>query len=60
MEAFANCEKVKRAPISTMFENIFDKMEPHLLQQVKQMNEHIRRNSDHYPLSKYEESSTYD
>jgi hypothetical protein len=58
MEAFANCEKVKRAPISTMFENIFDKMEPHLQRQMKEMNEHVRQNHDHFPLSLYEQSST--
>ncbi|CAF3526006.1 unnamed protein product [Rotaria socialis] len=58
MEAFANCEKVKRAPITTMFENIFDKMEPHLQRQMKEMNEHVRQNHDHFPLSLYEQSST--
>jgi 2-oxoisovalerate dehydrogenase E1 component alpha subunit len=58
MEAFAKCEKIKRAPISTMFENIFDKMEPHLQRQMKEMNEHVRKNPDHFPLSLYEQSST--
>ncbi|CAF1145628.1 unnamed protein product [Adineta steineri] len=58
MEAFASCEKTKRAPISTMFENIYDKVEPHLQRQMKEMNEHIRQNHDHFPLSLYEQSST--
>ncbi|CAF1061695.1 unnamed protein product [Rotaria sordida] len=58
MEAFANCEKTKRAPISTMFENIYDKMEPHLQRQMKEMKEHVRQNHDHFPLSLYEQSST--
>ncbi|CAF4700229.1 unnamed protein product [Rotaria sp. Silwood1] len=58
MEAFANCEKAKRAPITTMFENIYDKMEPHLQRQMKEMNEHVRQNHDHFPLSLYEQSST--
>jgi hypothetical protein len=34
-----------------MFENIFDKIEPHLKQQMKEINEHVRQNDDHYPLS---------
>jgi 2-oxoisovalerate dehydrogenase E1 component alpha subunit len=58
MEAFAKSEKKKRAPVSTMFENIFDKMEPHLQKQMKEMNEHIRQNPDHFPLSFYERSSS--
>ena len=58
MEAFAKCEKIKRSPISTMFENIFDKMEPHLQRQMKEMNEHVRKNPDHFPLNLYEQSST--
>jgi hypothetical protein len=58
MEAFAKCEKTKRAPISTMFEYIFDKPEPHLQRQMKEMNEHVRHNHDHFPLSLYEQSST--
>jgi 2-oxoisovalerate dehydrogenase E1 component alpha subunit len=57
-EAFRNSEATKRAPISTMFENIFDKMEPNLKRQMKEMNEHIRQNPDQYPLSLYQESST--
>lgn len=58
MEAFANCEKTKRAPITTMFDHTFDKMEPHLQRQFKEMNEHIRQNPDHFPLSLYEQSSS--
>ena len=58
MEAFAKCEKTKRAPISTMFDNIFDKVEPHLQRQLKDMNEHVRKNHDHFPLSLYEQSSS--
>jgi len=57
-EAFQNSEAKKRAPISTMFENIFDKIEPHLQRQMKEMNEHVRQNHDHFPLSLYEQSST--
>jgi len=57
MEAFAKCEKVKRAPIATMFENIFDKVEPHLQRQMKEMNEHVRQNHYHFPLALYDEVS---
>jgi hypothetical protein len=41
-----------------MFENIFDKLEPNLKKQMKDLNEHLRQNHDHYPLSLYQESST--
>jgi len=54
MEAFARCEKLKRASPSIMFDNIFDKMEPHLERQMKELNEHIKQNDDHFPLSQYE------
>jgi hypothetical protein len=49
---------MKHAPISTMFENIFDQLEPHLKRQMKEMNEHIRQNPDHYPISSYQKSSS--
>ena len=58
MEEFSNSEKAKRAPISTIFEHIFDKMEPHLQRQMKEMNEHVRQNHDHLPLSLHEQSTT--
>jgi 2-oxoisovalerate dehydrogenase E1 component alpha subunit len=57
-EAFQKSESLKRAPISTMFENIFDKMEPHLKRQMKEMNDHIRQNHDNYPLSFHHDSSS--
>jgi hypothetical protein len=40
-----------------MFENIFDKMEPHLKRQMQEMNDHIRQNHDNYPLSLHQDSS---
>lgn len=58
LDAFSASEKKKRAPISIMFENVFDKVEPHLQRQMKEMNEHVRKNPDHFPLSLYEQSST--
>ena len=56
-EAFQNSESLKRAPISTMFENVFDKMEPHLKRQMKEMNDHIRQNHDNYPVPLHQDSS---
>ncbi|CAF0974686.1 unnamed protein product [Adineta steineri] len=53
-KALMDCENTKRAPISTMFENIYDKMDSNLNRQMKEMNEHIRQNSDHYPLSRHQ------
>ena len=41
-----------------MFENIFYKTNQHLQRQMKEMNEHVRQNHDHFPLSLYEQSST--
>jgi hypothetical protein len=41
-----------------MFENIFDKIEPNLKRQMKEMNEHIRQNPDQYPLTLHQKSST--
>lgn len=42
-----------------MFENIFDKIEPNLEKQMKEMKEHIRENHDHYPLLRlYQEFPT--
>ena len=54
MEAFKNSEIKKRAPISTMFENIYDKMDPRLKEQMKEMEAHVRHNHDHYPISFHE------
>jgi hypothetical protein len=56
-EAFQSSESVKRAPISTMFENVFDKMEPHLQRQMKEMHDHVRHNHDNYPVSLHQDSS---
>jgi hypothetical protein len=58
MEAFRTSEELKRAPISTMFENIFDKMEPHLKRQMQEMNDHVRQHNEHYPVAFHQESLT--
>lgn len=55
-EAFQKSELMKRAPISTMFEHVFHRTEPHLQRQMNEMHEHIRQYPDHYPLSQHEHS----
>ncbi|CAF0965314.1 unnamed protein product [Didymodactylos carnosus] len=54
MESFTRCEKIKRASPATIFENVFDKVEPHLQRQMKEMNEHIKLHHDHFPWTQYE------
>ncbi|CAF3869464.1 unnamed protein product [Rotaria sp. Silwood2] len=54
------CEQVKRAPITTMFENVFEKMEPHLQRQMNELMKHVQQNDDASflaLLSKYEQTS---
>ena len=58
MEAFRKSEELKRAPVSVMFENIYDKMEPHLKRQMQDMQEHVRQNNEHYPVAFHQESLT--
>lgn len=55
-EAFQKSELMKRARISTMFEHVYNRTEPHLQRQMDEMHTHIRQYSDHYPLSLHEQS----
>jgi len=55
-EAFERSESTKRAPITTMFEHLYDEMTPHTKRQVKEMNDHVRQHHDQYPLALYEQS----
>ena len=54
MNAFKASEATKMASISTIFENIFDRVELNLQRQMKELNEHIRQYREHYPISSYE------
>ena len=49
-DALRKCMKEKFPPIDTLFDDVYDKLPAHLLEQREQLREHVRNYGDKYPF----------
>jgi len=56
MESFARAEKKQKPDWRLMFSDVYEKMTPGLKDQLKEMEEHLAKYGDHYPLKNYVKS----
>jgi len=54
IEAFNWAEKLKRLPISSMFDDVYDEMPANLRRQREELRQHLEEFGDQYPLGEYE------
>lgn len=55
IEALNWAEKVKKLPVSTMFEDVYDEMPNNLKEQCEELREHLEVYGQHYPLDEHEQ-----
>ncbi|CAF5211897.1 unnamed protein product, partial [Rotaria magnacalcarata] len=63
LKELEQCEHIKRASITIMFDNVFEKVEPHLQKQMHELMQHVQQNHEASfltLLSKYEQSCVPD
>lgn len=53
MESFARAEKKRKPDWRLMFTDVYEKMPPNLIAQLKEMEEHVAKYGDHYPLKHF-------
>lgn len=53
MESFAAAEKKLKPDWRLMFTDVYEKMTPGLKEQLGEMEEHLKKYGDHYPLKNY-------
>lgn len=58
MQAFANAEKKLKPDWRLMFTDVYEKMTPGLKEQMKEMEDHLVKYGDHYPLKNYAKANT--
>lgn len=58
MESFARAEKKLKPDWRLMFTDVYEKMTPGLEDQLKEMEEHLTKYGDHYPLKNYAKQTT--
>ncbi|KAJ3329668.1 hypothetical protein HDU76_007422 [Blyttiomyces sp. JEL0837] len=56
LQAFAKAEKVKKPPVSDLFEDVYDVLPAHLKQQQEELKELMRKYPEHYDQSAFAES----
>jgi 2-oxoisovalerate dehydrogenase E1 component alpha subunit len=54
IEALNWAEKVKRSPVSTMFDDVYDELPANLRRQRDELKEHLEKYGQHYPLNEHE------
>lgn len=52
--AINNAEKQKRLPISSMFDDVYDKLPANLQRQRTELKRHLELYGDHYPMDQHE------
>lgn len=55
IEALNHAEKVKKLPISTMFEDVYDVMPGNIREQVEELKVHLKKHAEHYSTEDHEE-----
>ena len=51
MEEFQKAEQQPKPNPMELFEDVYDKLPKHLVEQRKQMEEHVKAHQEHYPFS---------
>lgn len=54
LRAFSEAEKMKKPPIRTMFEDVYEELTPDLKKQMKELSEHLQRYPDEYEFDEFE------
>lgn len=54
IEALNWAERVKKLPISSMFEDVYDQLPANLRRQRDELKEHLEKYGQHYPLDEHE------
>lgn len=57
LEALNYAEKLKKLPISTMFDDVYDSLPSNLLRQRDELNQHLEKYGDKYPVGEHEKDS---
>ncbi|XP_041352910.1 2-oxoisovalerate dehydrogenase subunit alpha, mitochondrial-like isoform X2 [Gigantopelta aegis] len=57
MKAFAAAEPRKKPNPEYLFTDVYDKVPPHLQEQLKEMKKHVQQYKEHYPLEQHEKMS---
>lgn len=60
MAALANAEGTLKPAISQVFADVYDTLQPHLIEQEQEMLAHLAQYPDAYPLNDYASSDTYE
>lgn len=58
IEAFNWAEKIKKLPIASMFDDVYDELPAHLRRQRDELEEHLKEYGQHYPINEYESNSS--
>ncbi len=48
VESLKKCQKHKFPPVDTLFDDVYDKLPAHLLEQREELRDHLRKYSDKY------------
>lgn len=54
IEALTYAEKVKKLPIDSMFDDVYDVLPDNLQRQRKELHEHLQKYGQYYPIDEYE------
>lgn len=54
LEAFAKAEKKKKPSPSLMFSDVYAEIPSNLVEQEKQMRQHVEKYKEHYPVDRYD------
>jgi 2-oxoisovalerate dehydrogenase E1 component alpha subunit len=53
LQEFSKAEKEKKAPLRTMFEDVYEEMTPDIKAQMAQLREHMARYPEEYDVGDY-------
>lgn len=56
IKAFNWAEKLKKLPIRSMFEDVYDELPAHIQRQRDELEDHLREFGENYPVSEHESS----
>jgi 2-oxoisovalerate dehydrogenase E1 component alpha subunit len=55
LEALKRAEAEKKPPIEELFSDVYDEIPPHLLEQKKELEEHLSKYPENYSIDQYQE-----
>lgn len=56
IEALSHAERVKKLPIESMFDDVYDELPANLKRQRDELKMHLEKYGQHYPVNEYESS----